>query len=249
MRAQRVIDRWRDSALAGSLAFAQVGRGGSQWLTALADAQRTSWVRSDDKISVAALSKPGFELQWTTKLENRPRGVHGLGQGVTASGVTLFVPMSLVTGSSNNVYGIDNDLGYVVWERQFDVALPAATAGCPGGISAGATRIVQARRNGRRRFARVRRRAWRGRLSQPARRARARRAGRRAGRWPAGAAPAPPRRGGARRLVAVRAPPHLRRRQVPAGRGGPPDDRIPGSPPRRGGAQSDASVDPPASAT
>ena len=64
-------------------------------------------------------------------------------QGVTASGVTLFVPMSLVTGSSNNVYAIDNDLGYVVWERQFDVALPAPTAGCPGGISAGATRIVR----------------------------------------------------------------------------------------------------------
>ena len=52
------------AALAGSITFAQPGRGGSQWLTALADAQRTSWVRTDDKISVAALSKPGFELQW-----------------------------------------------------------------------------------------------------------------------------------------------------------------------------------------
>ena len=48
------------------VALAQPGRGGSsQWLTALADAQRTSWIRTDDKISVAALAKPGFELQWT----------------------------------------------------------------------------------------------------------------------------------------------------------------------------------------
>ncbi len=142
MRGQRLMLVVFTSALAGSIAFAQPGRGGSQWLTALGDAQRTSWVRSDDKISVAALSKPGFELQWKSKLDNQPRGVHGLTQGVTASGVTLFVPMSVVAGSSNNVYGIDNDLGYVVWQRHFDAALPASTPGCAGGITAGATRLV-----------------------------------------------------------------------------------------------------------
>ncbi|MDQ3212892.1 MAG: hypothetical protein M3Q85_09485 [Acidobacteriota bacterium] len=130
------------SALAASVAFAQIGRTGSQWQTAQGNAQRTSWVRTDDRIAVPALSKPGFELQWKVKLRNRPRGVHGLGQGVTATGVTIFVPMSLVTGSSNTVYGVDNDLGYVVWERQFGAALPPPGAGCPGGISAGATRIV-----------------------------------------------------------------------------------------------------------
>jgi hypothetical protein len=129
--------------VAGGLSFAQVGRGGSQWLAPLADAQRTSWVRSDDKISVESLAKPGFELQWRTALDNKPRGPHGLWQGVTASGVTLFVPMSVVTGSSNNVYGIDNDIGYVVWRRHFDAPLPAGTPQCPGGIASGATRIVR----------------------------------------------------------------------------------------------------------
>ena len=143
MRAQRLMIIGVASVVAGSLAFAQVGRGGTQWQTALADAQRTSWVRSDDKISVEALSKPGFALQWTSKLANQPRGAYGLGSGVTASGVTLFIPMSLVTGSSNNVYAIDNDLGFVVWERKFNLTLPAPTSSCPGGISAGATRIVR----------------------------------------------------------------------------------------------------------
>ncbi len=143
MRAQRLLIVGVTCLLAGSFGLAQVGRGGSQWLTALGDAQRTSWVRTDDKISVASLSKPGFALQWKAKLANVPRGAHSLAQGVTASGVTLFVPMSVVTGSSNTVYGIDNDIGYVVWERQFDATLPAPTAGCPGGISAGATRIVR----------------------------------------------------------------------------------------------------------
>ena len=123
--------------------FTQPGRGGSQWLTALGDAQRTSWIRADDKISVDALSKPGFELQWKAKLDNQPRGLNGLSQGVSASGVTLFVPMSVVTGSSNNVYGIDNDTGYVVWRRHFDASIPAASPACAGGITSAATRIVR----------------------------------------------------------------------------------------------------------
>ena len=143
MRRQQLMFVLLAFAAAGAVTSAQPGRGGSQWLTALADAQRTSWVRTDDKISVEALSKPGFELQWKSKLDNLPRGAHGLNQGVTASGVTLFVPMSVVAGSSNNLYGIDNDLGYVVWQRQFDLPLVAGSPACPGGITSAATRIVR----------------------------------------------------------------------------------------------------------
>ena len=120
MRATRLLVLISTFAAVVGVALAQPGRGGgSQWLTALADAQRTSWIRTDDKISPAALAKPGFALQWTSKLANQPRGVNGLTQGVTGAGVTLFVPMSIVGGSSNNIYGIDNDLGHVVWQRHF----------------------------------------------------------------------------------------------------------------------------------
>ena len=143
MRRHRAMIALLISMSAASIVFTQPGRGGSQWPTALGDAQRTSWVRTDDKISVDALSKPGFEEQWKVKLDNQPRGVFGLAQGVSAAGVTLFVPMSLVTGSSNNVYALDNDTGYVVWQRHFDAAMPAPTATCPGGITSGATRIVR----------------------------------------------------------------------------------------------------------
>jgi hypothetical protein len=142
MRSPRLVFITLASCLFAAVGFAQVGRGGSQWLTAMGDAQRTSWVRSDDKISVATMSAPGFELQWRVKLANAPRGMNALGSGVTASGVTLFVPMSIVTGSSNNVYAIDNDIGYVVWQRHFDAPLPAITSSCPGGITSAATRIV-----------------------------------------------------------------------------------------------------------
>ena len=120
---------------------AQVGRGGSEWLTARGDAQRTSWIRTDTRISVESMAK-GFELQWTAKLDNAPRQANGLMQGVTANGVTLFVPMSIVGGSSNAIYALDNDTGYVVWQRRFEGTLPSPSAGCPGGITAAATRIV-----------------------------------------------------------------------------------------------------------
>src|SRR4051812_18970220 len=143
MRNKRAVIAIVTTAVASSAVFTQPGRGGSQWLTAFADAQRTSWVRADDKISIATMSKPGFELQWKVKLDNQARGSYGLGQGVSASGVTLFVPMSLLTGSSNNIYAIDNDTGYVVWQRHFDAAMPEPTAQCPGGITSAATRIVR----------------------------------------------------------------------------------------------------------
>src|SRR5687768_2210520 len=142
MRSQRLMFVTLASCLLAGVGFAQVGRGGSQWLTAMADAQRTSWIRVDDKISVATMSEPGFELQWRVKLANAPRGLNAIGSGVTANGVTLFVPMSIVTGSSNNVYAIDNDIGYVIWQRHFDTPLPPISTSCPGGITSAATRIV-----------------------------------------------------------------------------------------------------------
>src|SRR5262245_21362872 len=142
MRRRQLLLFTLTVALAGTLTFAQVGRGGSEWLTAQGDAQRSSWIRTDAKISMESMSKPGFELQWTSKLDNQPRLLNGLMQGVTANGVTLFVPMSIVAGSSNTVYAIDNDTGHVVWSRQFEGTLPPPTAACAGGITASATRIV-----------------------------------------------------------------------------------------------------------
>ena len=142
MRAHRIVSLFAASLIAGGVTFAQVGRGWSDWPTPYADAQRTSWLQTDPNISVESVSKPGFELQWTSKLDNQRRGLHGLTQGVTASGVTLFVPTSLVAGSSNKLYMLDNDTGYVIWSRTFEGTLPAPTAACSGGVTAAPTRIV-----------------------------------------------------------------------------------------------------------
>ena len=228
MRVHRLAFVIVTAVMAGSMTLAQPGRGGSQWLTAFADAQRTSWVRSDDKISLATMSKPGFELQWKLKLDNQPRGLHGLAQGVTASGVTLFVPMSIVAGSSNNLYAIDNDIGYVVWQRHFEAPLPAATPACAGGITSAATRIIgldqavpAAPGYGGSRRPSV---GYRSVVGEPGQGVPVEGAG--GARGPAaGAVASPPSGGrGAAAPAAPAAPP------VSAGRGGQSAERIPGSP-------------------
>jgi outer membrane protein assembly factor BamB len=144
MPAHRIVPLVAASLIAGGVTFAQVGRGWSDWPTPYADAQRTSWLQTDPNISVESMSKPGFELQWRSKLDNQRRGLHGLTQGVTASGVTLFVPTSLVAGSSNTLYMLDNDTGYLIWSRTFEGTLPAPTAACSGGVTGAPTRIVSA---------------------------------------------------------------------------------------------------------
>jgi hypothetical protein len=183
---------------------------------------------TDDKISVQALSAPGFELQWTSKLDSQPRGA--VSARATASGVTLFVPLSLVTGSSNNVYAIvttsatSSGSGTSARRSRTDRGLPRR-------LSAGATRI--ARLDGTvpsflQPSADVDRSS-----SQPRGRARAGRAGRGAAsqRRPTGdPSPhrAPPRPLPSAVGRGAAAPP-----QAPGGRGGQPDDRIPGSPRRQ----------------
>ena len=43
------------------------------------DAQRTFWIRTDPKISVESMSKPGFELQWTREARQPARGAERTG--------------------------------------------------------------------------------------------------------------------------------------------------------------------------
>ena len=75
------------------------------------------------------MSKPGFELQWKTKLDNQPRGVHGLGPRRHRERRHDFRADVARDRQLEHVYGVDNDLGYVVWQRQFDAPLPPPDRG------------------------------------------------------------------------------------------------------------------------
>lgn len=126
----------------GTVGLAQVGRGGSRWFAPHADAQRTSWVRADQRISPEAMRAPGFRVQWKIAPGRAAGASGGFAHGVTASGVTLFVPMSVVTGAGDRVYGLDNDIGFVVWQRGLDLEDAASLPACAGAITAATTRIV-----------------------------------------------------------------------------------------------------------
>ena len=137
----------RFAALAAAVAAAVTVGGQSrgnptEWPTAYADAQRTSWIRNDVSISPETMSQPGFELQWKTTLESPLRHGVSLGAGVITSGVNIFTPLSMIAAPSNQVFAIDNDTGNLFWSRRFEGALAAGTAECPGGISGSLTRMV-----------------------------------------------------------------------------------------------------------
>lgn len=124
--------------------FAQGRTIGPEWVAAGADAQRTYWQKTDPNISVENLSKPGFELIWTSKIPNAPRQSNMLSEGVTINGIGLFWPVSLVTGSSNNLFEIDNDTGNVQWSRNFGPLPSSSSPACPGGIAGAAARVLPA---------------------------------------------------------------------------------------------------------
>lgn len=121
-------------------AYGQGGRGGGGgWTTSRGDAQRDAWVRTDSDISVENMQKPGFGLQWKTKVGHTAGET--ISEGVSTNTAQLDPQPGNVAGSGNNLYGYEIDTGYITWTRHFNApGGPARTAACPGGMTAGVTR-------------------------------------------------------------------------------------------------------------
>jgi len=129
------------SAVAAVVTCAGVGLAGAggnaaraqDWTTGGYDAQRSSWVRVEGKISTAALRKPGFQLLWKLTLAHESTA----GRGVTAPvlldlmiGYRGFRALGFVGAPPDHVVAIDTDLGLVEWERRF-APEGRATGGSP----------------------------------------------------------------------------------------------------------------------
>jgi len=118
------------TVLLSPAAQAQFGRGANDWSTAAFDAQRSSWVRTDPKISKDSLSKPGFALTWKIGLAKDKPGILGpailIGRYIGYRGFRSF---AFLGGAGDNVYTVDTDLSRLEWH---DHLAPAATlpAGC-----------------------------------------------------------------------------------------------------------------------
>ena len=108
------------------------------------DAQRSSWVRSDPKISIESLAKPGFQVVWKVKLKNEARQLSSLTPPALFDfyiGYRGFRSLGFFGGSSNNVIALDVDLARMEWEKSFG-APPStnATIPCPGGMTSSVAR-------------------------------------------------------------------------------------------------------------
>ena len=113
------------------------GRGGGAWTTVGGDAQRTSAVRTDPKIAADTLQKSGFQFLWKNKLDAKPQS---LTQPLLLPNIIAykgFKALAFVGGSADNVYAIDYDLNRPFWQQHLATAAKtAATAACPGGLTA-----------------------------------------------------------------------------------------------------------------
>ena len=129
------------------IATAHAQRGTGDWSTAAYDAQRSSWVRGDGKISYNTMSKPGFGLVWKLKFNNNPRGANSVTPPSLIDfyiGYKGFRTLGFFGGSSNRVIAVDTDIARVEWEKSYPVNPAAPTTPCPGGMTAGVTRPTSA---------------------------------------------------------------------------------------------------------
>ncbi|OLE85599.1 MAG: hypothetical protein AUF76_00330 [Acidobacteria bacterium 13_1_20CM_2_65_9] len=128
------------------------GRGGGEWTTSGFDAQRTGWIRSDPRISLEAMQKPGafgpFKFLWKLKLEHDPNAPTALTEPILLDrliGFRGFKSIAFVGTASETVHAIDVDFGVPLWKYHINyTASPppilGGPAACPGGLTAAMSR-------------------------------------------------------------------------------------------------------------
>ncbi|HYO84794.1 MAG TPA: hypothetical protein VES20_25555 [Bryobacteraceae bacterium] len=124
--------------------FARAQTGGSDWTTTGFDAQRSYWIRSDPKISLESMRKPGFELVWKTDVNEAARGKAPVTPPVLIDfyiGYRGFRSLAFIGSGANAVLAVDTDLGRPEWRKGFSVPAGATnTSECPGGMTSGVAR-------------------------------------------------------------------------------------------------------------
>jgi len=120
-------------------AFAQF-RGGFDWSTHGGDGQRTSWVRTDPKISPASVSGSEFQLVWKMKVGNEPLTAPVLLDRYI--GYRGFRTYAFIGGNSEDAFAFDSDLGRLEWQKHLGGSAGDGSGNCPGGMTAALTRPV-----------------------------------------------------------------------------------------------------------
>jgi hypothetical protein len=131
-------------ALAGGVLLSAQGRGGGEWTTSGYDAQRTAWLRADERLTKEAVQKGQFEFLWKAKFENDPRQLNSLTQPVLLDrliGYRGFKTLAFIGGSADRLFAIDTDLARPYWTTHLNYSaatggIPASSWSCPGGLIA-----------------------------------------------------------------------------------------------------------------
>jgi outer membrane protein assembly factor BamB len=117
---------------------------GGEWTTAAGDAQRTAWVRADERLTKGAVQEGQFRFLWKMKLDNESRQWSSLTEPILLDrliGYRGFKALGFVGGSADRLFAVDTDLGRPYFTTH--VTYAAATGGqppssreCPGGLLA-----------------------------------------------------------------------------------------------------------------
>ena len=109
----------------------------ADWPTESGSPQRDGWAKSETAFTRENVK--GLELLYRYKAENQTRGANALTTPIVNGRVITYLGFKeelVFGGSSDNVYAIDADLNRVIWKRHFADQQVAATAVCPGGLTA-----------------------------------------------------------------------------------------------------------------
>jgi hypothetical protein len=121
---------------------------GGEWTTTAGDAQRTSWVRADGRLTGEAVQEGQFAFLWKMKLENESRQWSSLSEPILLDlliGYRGFKALGFVGGSADRLFAVDTDLARPYWTTHLTYAAatggqPASSWDCPGGLLAAPSR-------------------------------------------------------------------------------------------------------------
>jgi outer membrane protein assembly factor BamB len=146
MRHNRIKTTLYLALFSVNFAYAQFGRGGGDWLTDGADAQRSGWVKTDPHISVESVQAGVMQALWKIQLNGSPTAPVVASRLITYKG---FKDLMFVSTRADNVIGIDHALGKIFWESHLPynsllVPVKNGTANCPAGMTAGLSLLAPA---------------------------------------------------------------------------------------------------------
>ena len=136
------------AACVAALPIALAAQQSREWTTSGFDAQRTTWVRTDVRISRASIDDGSFKLLWKHQFPGETRQLQSLTQPVLLDflvGYRGFKSLAFFGGADDVLFSIDTDLAKPYWTTHLTYAAATgselgSTWRCPGGLVAAPSR-------------------------------------------------------------------------------------------------------------